>query len=106
LQALTNVLNYLKVEKVDVTKVSIAPQLTTILLIIYPQLTEKFGVAKVKEMLKDIVNSCFESALEKQKAEGYIVLERGLATIPLSGIDVPFHSRYLWSGVIPFHACE
>jgi len=30
----------------------------------------------------------------------------GLATIPLSGIDVPFHSRYLWSGVIPFRACE
>jgi fatty acid synthase subunit beta len=57
-------------------------------------------------MLKDIVNSCYDSALEKQKTEGYIVLERGLATIPLSGIDVPFHSRYLWSGVMPFRACE
>jgi hypothetical protein len=29
LQALTNVLNYLKVQKVDVPKVSIAPLLTT-----------------------------------------------------------------------------
>jgi hypothetical protein len=57
-------------------------------------------------MLKDIVNSCYDSALEKQKTEGYIVLERGLATIPLPGIDVPFHSRYLWSGVMPFRACE
>lgn len=57
-------------------------------------------------MLKDIVNSCYDSALEKQKTEGYIILERGLATIPLSGIDVPFHSRYLWSGVMPFRACE
>ncbi|KAI9439787.1 fatty acid synthase [Lactarius indigo] len=87
LQALTNVLNYLKVEKVDITK-----------------LTEKFGLAKVKEMLKDIVNNCYDRALEKQKAEGYIILERGLATIPLGGIDVPFHSRYLWSGVMPFRA--
>jgi len=36
----------------------------------------------------------------------YIVLQRGLATIPLSSIDVPFHSRYLWSGVMPFRACK
>jgi len=42
-------------------------------------------------MVKDIVNGCYESALEKQKTEGYIVLERasGLATIRLSGIDAP-----------------
>lgn len=70
------------------------------------QLTEKFGLAKVKEMLKDIVDGCYDSALEKQKADGYIVLERGLATIPLAGLDVPFHSRYLWSGVMPFRGCE
>jgi hypothetical protein len=69
------------------------------------QLTEQFGLAKVKDMLKDIVISCYDRALEKQKTEGYIVLERGLATIPLAGIDVPFHSRYLWSGVMPFRAC-
>ncbi|KAI0264369.1 fatty acid synthase [Gloeopeniophorella convolvens] len=87
LQALSNVLNYLKIEKVDIAK-----------------LTEKFGLEKVKDMLKDIVNSCYDRALEKQKTEGYITLERGLATIPLSGIDVPFHSRYLWSGVMPFRA--
>ncbi|KAH9972259.1 hypothetical protein BGW80DRAFT_1445979 [Lactifluus volemus] len=55
-------------------------------------------------MLKDIVNNCYNHALEKQKTEGYIVLERGLTTIPLAGIDAPFHSRYLWSGVMPFRA--
>jgi hypothetical protein len=55
------------------------------------QLTEKFGLAKVKEMLKDIVDGCYDSALEKQKADGYIVLERGLATTPLAGLDVPLH---------------
>src|SRR6266571_8977096 len=57
-------------------------------------------------MLGDIVKSCFEKAQGQQKSEGYIKLERGFATIPLSGIDVPFHSRYLWSGVMPFRACE
>jgi fatty acid synthase subunit beta len=91
LQALTTVFNYLEVEKVVLlshcSKLSI--------LIINPQLTEKFGLAKVKDMLKDIVNSCYNSALEKQNADGYIVLERGLATIPLAGPDAPFHSRYL-----------
>jgi fatty acid synthase subunit alpha, fungi type len=69
-------------------------------------LSEKFGLAKVKDMLKDIVNNCYDHALEKQKTEGYIVLERRLVTTPLAGIDVPFHSRYLWSGVMPFRACE
>ena len=56
-------------------------------------------------MLADIVKSCLEKAQEQQKNEGYIKLERGFATIPLPGIDVPFHSRYLWAGVMPFRAC-
>jgi hypothetical protein len=33
-----------------------------------------------------------------------MVLERDLAKIPLSGIDVFFHLRYLWSGAMPFRA--
>lgn len=57
-------------------------------------------------MLSDIVAECFERAQDQQKAEGYIQLERGFATIPLPGIDVPFHSRYLWAGVMPFRACK
>lgn len=68
-------------------------------------MTETYTVEKVKEMLGDIVKSCYEKAQEQQKAEGYIKLERGFATIPLPGIDVPFHSRYLWAGVLPFRAC-
>ena len=68
-------------------------------------MAETFSVEKVKEMLGDIVKSCFEKAQEQQKAEGYIKLDRGFATIPLPGIDVPFHSRYLWAGVLPFRAC-
>ena len=61
---------------------------------------------KVKEMLGEIIDSCFQRAQEQKLAAGHIVLERGFATIPLPGIDVPFHSRYLWAGVMPFRACE
>src|ERR1700690_1965994 len=61
---------------------------------------------KVKEMLTEIVQSCFERVKELKKAEGHVTLERGFATIPLPGIDVPFHSRYLWAGVMPFRACR
>jgi hypothetical protein len=58
-------------------------------------------------MLRDIIVSCFERAKEQEKADdGHIKLDRGFATIPLPGIDVPFHSRYLWAGVMPFRACE
>jgi len=71
-----------------------------------PQLTQTIAVEKVKEMLADIVKSCLEKAREQQRTEGYLKLERGFATIPLPGIDVPFHSRYLWAGVMPFRACE
>ena len=80
--------------------------MAAIKLIIPCQLTEKFGIAKIKEMLKDIVNSCYDRVLEKQKTESHIVLERGLATIPLSVIDVFFHLRYIWSGAMPFRACK
>lgn len=57
-------------------------------------------------MLGEIIKSCHEKSVEQQKTYGYINLERGFATIPLPGIDVPFHSRYLWAGVMPFRACE
>ena len=81
LLTLTNVLNYLKVQKVDFPKVHVAGLLTDICIDDFSQLTENFGLAKVKKMLKDIVNSCYDSAVEKQKAEDYIVLEHGLTTI-------------------------
>lgn len=88
LQTLTNVLNFLKIQKIDIAK-----------------LTETYSIEKVKEMLGDIIKSCHEKALEQQKVQdGYVKLERGFATIPLPGIDVPFHSRYLWAGVLPFRA--
>jgi fatty acid synthase subunit alpha len=57
-------------------------------------------------MLGDIITTSFQRAQDQKQAEGHIKLERGFATIPLPGIDVPFHSRYLWAGVMPFRACE
>ena len=71
------------------------------------QLTKTFTIDQVKEMLQEIVDNCIQAARKKQESEdGYIVLERGFATIALPGIDVPFHSHYLWAGVMPFRACE
>ncbi|KAF7292916.1 Fatty acid synthase [Mycena indigotica] len=87
LQTMTNVLNYLKIQKIDIAK-----------------LTEQFTVEKVKEMLGDIVEECFGRAQDQQKAQGHIKLERGFTTIPLLGIDMPLHSRYLWVGVLLFRA--
>ena len=57
-------------------------------------------------MLGEIIKECFKKAQAQKAAEGHIKLERGFATIPLPGIDVPFHSRYLWAGVMPFRACN
>ncbi|KAI0033531.1 fatty acid synthase [Vararia minispora EC-137] len=84
LQTLSNVLNYLKKENVDISK-----------------LAEKFTLEQVKDMLGEIIDHCYKMAQEqseKQKKDnGFFELERGYATIPLPGIDVPFHSRYLWA---------
>lgn len=80
--------------------------ITFLLTLLSCQLAQQFSLEKVKEMLADIVKSCDDKAKEQQVNEGYIKLERGFATIPLPGIDVPFHSRYLWAGVMPFRACK
>jgi hypothetical protein len=36
---------------------------------------------------KDAMNCCYDCAFEKQKAEGFVVVECGLATIRLAGVD-------------------
>jgi fatty acid synthase subunit alpha, fungi type len=56
-------------------------------------MTEAYSMEKAKEMLGDVVIECFDRAKAQQISEDYIKLERGFATIPLPGIDVPFHSR-------------
>lgn len=57
-----NVLNFLKVQKIDLTK-----------------LTEIMTVEEVKEKLGEIVDECVKSANELQAKTGFITLERGFA---------------------------
>ncbi|RUP46910.1 fatty acid synthase [Jimgerdemannia flammicorona] len=86
LDALANVLNYLKVAKIDLQK-----------------LMETMPLEEVKKQLSEIIGSALTKAHAKKKKDGgFIDLDRGHATIPLKGIDVPFHSSFLLSGVAPF----
>ncbi|CAD6952845.1 unnamed protein product, partial [Tilletia caries] len=82
----TNVLNFIKIKKIDL-----------------PQLLKQMTTEEVREKLTEIVKEIFAAAVEEEK-KGTIQLQRGFATIPLAGIDVPFHSRYLTGGVTPLRA--
>jgi fatty acid synthase subunit alpha len=84
LDALANVLNYIKTANIDLQK-----------------LMETMSLEDVKQHLNEIIDGAFEKTKVKQ-AKGRVVLERGHATVPLPGIDVPFHSSFLLSGVTPF----
>lgn len=60
------------------------------------------SIAETPEM-QGLLKMAIAQALEaRDPATGVIPLERGMATIPLPGIDVPFHSRFLKDGVPPF----
>lgn len=49
--------------------------------------------------LDKFVSKCYEVVCTQREANnGRVALTRGFATIPLPGIDVPFHSRFLLSG--------
>ena len=76
--------NYLKSQNVDIQA-----------------LTEKLSIEDVKAHLVEIIR---ESAKKTTSKPQPIELERGLAIIPLKGIDVPFHSTFLRSGVKPFRS--
>ncbi|KAF2147720.1 beta subunit of fatty acid synthase [Myriangium duriaei CBS 260.36] len=84
LDCLTNVTNYLKAQKIDIQ-----------------QLTQTLSIEDVKKHLVDIIQECAKQTEGKPRP---IDLQRGFATIPLKGIDVPFHSTFLRSGVKPFRS--
>jgi fatty acid synthase subunit beta len=84
LDCLTNVLNYLKAQKIDIQ-----------------QLMQTISLEEVKEHLTSIIKECAKQTEAKPKP---LDLQRGFATIPLKGIDVPFHSTFLRSGVKPFRS--
>jgi len=84
LDCLTNVLNFLKIQKIDIQA-----------------LMTKMSLEDVKAKLVEIIRGAAEETEAKPKP---LELQRGLATIPLRGIDVPFHSTFLRSGVKPFRS--
>jgi len=84
LDCLTNVTNYLKAQKIDIQS-----------------LTQKMSLEDVKAHLREIIRECAKQTEAKPKP---LDLQRGFATIPLKGIDVPFHSTFLRSGVKPFRS--
>ncbi|KAI0974504.1 fatty acid synthase beta subunit dehydratase [Xylaria arbuscula] len=82
LDTLTSVTNFLKAKKVDTN-----------------QLLNNVSSEELKQQLADIIKGSAQQTLAKPRP---LELERGFATIPLKGIDVPFHSTFLRSGVKPF----
>ena len=82
LDTLTNVLNFFKVQKINIEK-----------------LLDTMPIEKVKDHLNEIVDEISPKSVQKPQP---IDLERGFAVIPLKGISVPFHSTYLRGGVKPF----
>ncbi|KAJ1674527.1 fatty acid synthase alpha subunit Lsd1, partial [Spiromyces aspiralis] len=85
LSVLSDVLSYLNMQKIDLSK-----------------LIQEMPIEKVQEKLAAIISECAEKADKIIARDGFINLERGKATIPLPGIDVPFHSSFLLPGVGPF----
>lgn len=62
---------------------------------------QQMSLEKVKEHLVEIIKECAKQTEARPKP---LELQRGFATIPLKGIDVPFHSTFLRSGVKPFRS--
>ncbi|RCI10427.1 hypothetical protein L249_4274, partial [Ophiocordyceps polyrhachis-furcata BCC 54312] len=82
LDTLAGVTNLLKKQQIDIEEM-------------------RSNIEEAKGALRDIIRGCSEATLKKPQP---LELERGFATIPLRGIDVPFHSTFLRSGVKPFRS--
>lgn len=84
LDCLANVTNYLKAQNIDIQA-----------------LMQHMQLDDVKAQLVRIIKECAQKTEMKPRP---LELQRGFATIPLKGIDVPFHSTFLRSGVKPFRS--
>ncbi|PVU98003.1 hypothetical protein BB559_001847, partial [Furculomyces boomerangus] len=85
LAVLGKVTDYLATQKLDLT-----------------EMIKTVSLEKVLEQLTVIISESLEQVLKKEKESGRVILERTHSTIPLQGIDVPFHSSFLLPGVGPF----
>ncbi|KAJ3106179.1 3-oxoacyl-[acyl-carrier-protein] synthase [Phlyctochytrium bullatum] len=66
----------------------------------FAELVKTKSISEIEELLDGIVDEAL--AATRARGSGHITPERGVATIPLVGIDVPFHSSFLLNGVGPF----
>jgi fatty acid synthase subunit beta len=82
LDTLAGVTNFLKMQQIDIEEM-------------------RSNIEEAKDALRKIIRGCADATLKKPLP---LELERGFATIPLRGIDVPFHSTFLRSGVKPFRS--
>ncbi|CAI4590099.1 BCE_3a_G0032390.mRNA.1.CDS.1 [Saccharomyces cerevisiae] len=82
LDTVTNVLNFIKLQKIDII-----------------ELQKSLSLEEVEGHLFEIIDEASKKSAVKPRP---LKLERGFACIPLVGISVPFHSTYLRNGVKPF----
>lgn len=64
----------------------------------FKEMVKSKSSEEIEEQLTNLVSECIEIT----KKSSNLAPERGVASIPLSGIDVPFHSSFLLNGVVPF----
>ncbi|KAI9088332.1 hypothetical protein DFS34DRAFT_701418 [Phlyctochytrium arcticum] len=68
----------------------------------FKELAKTKSMDEIEAVLTELVQDGYASANKKRGDGKYVTQERGVATIPLAGIDVPFHSSFLLNGVVPF----
>ncbi|KAI9745826.1 MAG: hypothetical protein M1818_000507 [Claussenomyces sp. TS43310] len=90
LQCMTDVLDTIAAQKIDVH----VPKDSHFSA---PALSSTFKMAA-----SEIVSRCAAAAAARK---GRVELSRGRASIPLKGVDVPFHSSFLTPGVSAFRRC-
>lgn len=59
-------------------------------------------VEEIRARMLTTIRSCASEVKAKPQP---IQLQRGVATVPLRGIDVPFHSSFLAPGISTFREC-
>lgn len=94
IECLTQTLNYINVSKFDCASLVKAGS------------ANPSALSQIEEGLYGIIDEVrqkIDASLLKS-GQTLVVPQRGLASIPLPGIDVPFHSSFLLNGVAPFRA--
>ncbi|PVV05312.1 hypothetical protein BB560_000171 [Smittium megazygosporum] len=85
LQVLSDVLDYFTSQKLDLS-----------------EMMKTTPINDVLERLNQMISKALTNVNERIEKNGRIKLTRSNSTIPLQGIDVPFHSSFLLPGVTPF----